>query len=117
MAGSNDVGWILTIFLIITFMGIFVPLMETELGFVSSTVNMTALTPGGSFNETAETGFSASPSTNVGLIFTGLGQAYFFTFPWMWTSGFFGILFGVFHIAIRLILIVLIYRLVRSGAG
>ena len=120
MAGSgNDVGWIFSIVLLLTLVGFFIPFVEETMEMDSSKIDVENYIPDDSryaLNDTAESGSLLSPFTNMKHIITGMFNAYIYTWEWMWLTPL-GIMFGLIHITIRLVLIVLVYRLARSGGG
>ena len=119
MGSGNDVGWIFSIVLLLTLIGFFIPFIENTLQLSSSEIDVDDYIPGDpryALNDTAESGLTASPSYNIKLIINGLFNAYLYTWTWMWDTAL-GSIFAIIHIVVRFILIVLVYRLARSGAG
>lgn len=118
---GNDITWMFSIVGLLAMMGIFIPVLEETLAYHPIKMNASAFIPGGvaSMNKSVGTGdniFSAL-HLSIGPLFKGLFNAFLYTWSWMWTTGILGSIFGTFHIIMRLVLIALIYRQVRSGGG
>jgi len=111
---GNDVTILTGIVGILIVMGIMMPWVYEMVNFSGSSADVQPpLNPLG--NQTATNEYASISAANwyaggLGII-TSLAQAFFFYYPW------FPVWLTTLHILIRVIGGVLIYRLIRSGAG
>lgn len=120
---GSDTIWIFSIIGILMMMGLLLPFMDEVLVLdeaANMRYNASEFIPDAQdtqlVNETAEQAFTATPKVNMVNIMSGIGTAFFWSWSWMWQSSV-GAIFGTIHILMRFMLILLIYRQARSGAG
>ena len=116
MAGSNDVGILMGILLLLVLMGGIVPIVQNAVGRVSTSYDTDPIAVANPEDSPESYYNSSSLVTDPGYfnalgIVESMGRAFFWVFedfPWYLT---------LIHIVIRVIGGVLLYRLIRSGGG
>lgn len=121
--GGNDVAILGGILFILLFMGFFMPILDDVIGggVIAGTPDMEAAASSIPNPDDGNTSTPFSDISSSGTIPTGLGivesLARAFLWSYDWGTGYIAAFLLILHISIRIIGAVLIYRLIRSGAG